>query len=887
MVRGIRERRSESRNYREPSKSRDAQPNHPYDAQIPEAKPADLVLQSSGTGALGRRRHVSKAKISPLLDGRSSPALQRQRQNSDGTTSSLPGSASLPQAPQSGGQGSFPGTPASTDEKTNSLYDSPVTKAPRGNETTTSDKEIIHADFTRTTVDTASGAKQRPISHNLRTPIEERSTILTSVPPRPPSSKASASALNEFKPPAFVQEAIARHAKFVEAESKAQSDEDRLQLFAAFIVHESRLRRDRYSEAFDALGSEVLDLTRDMWRSFSTEKRQKKSLASIDTSQTEDQSGQLPSSGSDMLPDPTSATSMSAQSDSITPISAPDSPASAASNQRARASSRNAFQPMLSPIQSMAMSTIIDDSESTSRGRTASRWWETSTDANSVGGARLVERSVKETKYMGLPREARENLQWESIPEDSPGPGPSQHSYAYGETEYPPEKVGWHDHSNVEYGLQIAPEPRGMDMSRLITLPPPYPRHHPAVNNKHPDLASLRSVLRTLNAREDVGRVREEYEAGSGGELLQPERSEETAARRKQFRRSVQQKVANGDMSFAEAAQAEADFDASEAKRGRDQAQKAFEHFQSEMVAPLNKMFKDGIQKATACMDQISDSLSYEAQSHNPNQTQEEGDEQPELLEKLTLIKWFHEAREHLYTEMFNLEGESDERFKTLILLPYRQAGNEEKVHEVESFFDRDSQERRVKLEKQTLERFEELLRTTEQHVTRGAEVQLSAFWDIAPELLAVIQKVPNRLRTFDIQIPSQELEENPNYGEHPMQYLFTLLSHSEKSAYQFIEAQTNLLCLLHEIKSAVMNASCRLMETQRVIEGEVDEVVKQEMKEIRKGEDAALTGDLKERVGLVEEQWRQALGKGLEECKERIRVFLFESGGWDESLEE
>ena len=76
-------------------------------------------------------------------------------------------------------------------------------------------------------------------------------------------------------------------------------------------------------------------------------------------------------------------------------------------------------------------------------------------------------------------------------------------------------------------------------------------------------------------------------------------------------------------------------------------------------------------------------------------------------------------------------------------------------------------------------------------------------------------------------------------------------------------------------------------METQRVIEGETVDDVECEMRDIRAGEDRSLTADLKERVALVEDQWRQALGKGMEECQARLKRYLVESDGWDEGLDE
>jgi hypothetical protein len=58
-------------------------------------------------------------------------------------------------------------------------------------------------------------------------------------------------------------------------------------------------------------------------------------------------------------------------------------------------------------------------------------------------------------------------------------------------------------------------------------------------------------------------------------------------------------------------------------------------------------------------------------------------------------------------------------------------------------------------------------------------------------------------------------------------------------------------------------------------------------MKAIRADEERRLTDDLKEKVGLVESQWNEALGQGLEDCKMRVEDFLTEQGGWDDSLRE
>jgi len=162
-------------------------------------------------------------------------------------------------------------------------------------------------------------------------------------------------------------------------------------------------------------------------------------------------------------------------------------------------------------------------------------------------------------------------------------------------------------------------------------------------------------------------------------------------------------------------------------------------------------------------------------------------------------------------------------------------------------------------------------------------EVQLSAFWDIAPPLRQMIEKIPRNLtRDFRIQIPQDEYEENPGYYEHPMQYLYSLLEHGQKSTYQFIESQINLLCLLHEVKSTVAGARTRVMETERVTAGEPPELVHEEGRAEKEAEESRLTDDLKEKVRCVEELWGSALGVEFDGVKQRVREFLDQEGGWE-----
>lgn len=907
-ARGIRERRSESRAAREragepPSAVEPS--NNPWaqDMDVASATPADLVLTVTSDSAISRRRGAKGTPRSGRMlhsprdlqinANAKTPQEDFQDPGSSNSTPRFDASKRIrspeifaPTPPFSPGferfehgmppKGGSPAVPPKT---------LPTPPPQHLGDSYGSGLSISLLDHTR------------PISHILHTPNVENSAMPAPLSPaRPPSADLMVSTPKPSDRELFAQSAVERHRVFVDREMAAESDQERLELFAEFIVAESRLRRDRYSAAFDTMASDILDLTRDMWRSYGGGKRSvTPSTANPPVaSGRRSQASTMEGSPDTRTTAPTTAASPASSKANYTPHTEPNSPSSATSQGRTReGQSWGAYQPCLSPIPSMTVSTVHDDEDS--RGRPASRWWEASADGGSSGrGGKKIERSKRESKYMGLPPEAREYLQWNDEGSPAYGPGPSNQQMSYGPDEYPPEKVGFHDQgqpssansfSYYSHSLPATPDPYKLDVSRLVTLPPPYPRHYPAVSNHHPELASIRTILRSLSDLEDVLPTKEGFTAKTNSR--REEERAQVAERRKQLRYNIQENISSGIMSYAEAAQAEADFEAREAKRSQDLIQAEFDTFQTEVASPLHALLSERITKATASIDHLRSGLFNDAQKSNPNQTQEEGDEQPELLEKLTLLKWLFETREQLHREMFELEDERNDRYKAIILRPYLQAGNKEKVKEAENFFQRDAQDRRVVFEKETLKRFEDFMNVIEENVTRGVEVQLSAFWDIAPGLLAVVQKVPNKLGGFQILIPPKEYEENPVYHDFPLQYLFSLLAHAGKSAYQFIESQINLLCLLHEVKTGVMTAGSRLMETQRSLAGEDAASVDREMKAIRQDEDARLTEDLKEKVALVEGQWGEALGQGLENCKERVEAFLVEQGGWDDSLKE
>lgn len=333
-------------------------------------------------------------------------------------------------------------------------------------------------------------------------------------------------------------------------------------------------------------------------------------------------------------------------------------------------------------------------------------------------------------------------------------------------------------------------------------------------------------------------------------------------------------------MSYAEAAAIEADTQASENAKAKELEKQDFDRFQNAVVMPLNELLTGRIAQATSLFDELRSRLFVETQAPNPNMPQEEGDEQPELLEKLTLLKWIFEAREMLHREIYDLLSDRNNRYKEMVMTPYRLSGNEEKLRTAEAFFVDDATKRRTAFATELLQRTCEFRGVVEENVVRGVDMQLNAFWDLAPPLKRLLDKIPASVdEHFRIQVPAAEYEESPSYHDHPLQYLFSLLLHAEKSTYQFIESQTNLLCLLHEVKEAAASARAKVGEAEgrdaRAVEGE------------REAEQTRLTDDLKEKVRVVQDSWEGALGEAMRGVKERVGEWLLSTGGWDESLED
>jgi hypothetical protein len=525
--------------------------------------------------------------------------------------------------------------------------------------------------------------------------------------------------------------------------------------------------------------------------------------------------------------------------------------------------------PCLSPILSQSVS---DNHDESSRGRPSSRWWEVDS-ANGGGradGGQTDKRTRRESKYMGLPREQWAE-QWVDAKEEK---AQLRRAYEAAERNLNPWGAAGASASASSTTTSLTPSAPpnrhdGLDVSRLVSLPPPYPRHHPAVSNSHPELADTRVAVRTASDISAVDQAKEKFASSSRAAR---QAAEQAALERKQaFRRRVQADVSSAAIGFAEAAAREAEFEKGERDRAKDAAKADFTDFQAQVVSPLHEMLTSRIGKVTDLFEGLASQL-FDSVGVRPDVLQEEGDDKPELLERLTLLKWVFEARETLHKAVFDLLSDRNDRYRDVILTPYRLAGNAEKLASAGAFFAEDARKRQCEFDEAVHTRVAEFKAIVEQTATKGVEAQMSAFWDLVPALGGLLEQIPQRdVGRLAVQIPASEMAENPAYRDHPLQYLYSLVQHAHRSMHQFIEAQTNLLCLLHEVKEAEVYARGR-------VEGERFNV---------DGEQRVLTDELKDKVHEVQEQWTSALGRGFEGVRGRVKDWLVGTGGWDEAFEE
>ena len=876
---GIRERRSESRNGKARAVEDSVVESPRSEAlgadECEDVRPSNLILLTTETNASKQR---AIAKSTTPKSGNSMQSLDGAMKSPEIQNSSGKEVSSSYTTPQPGSSRSHP-------------YSADLTPTPPtspGRQTLDRPTSVIASPslppkrlsgVSKTlSLTVPPESEQRPISHLLHSPNPGNSMQAPLKPSTKGTPEPPEDLLGPESPKLFAGRAIERHRIFAEREAAAANDSQRLELFVRYMNAESRIRREQYASVFEEDCIDVDELTQGLFRYSSLDRilqDRQQSLPKQDTSKR------------------TSIASSEGDSSAISRKH--ESPSSATTNsstqQRPESAYWKDYVPVLSPI-AASMSIVTGQDEKDSRGRAPSRWFEDqshSGDDPLSDAFKVLERSNKEAKYMGfmgMPREARTPpALYGSAAFASTGGGQLQPPGAsrqpsYGPNQYPPEKTSLHEEEShlppppfIQPTPSSAPFTPGLNISRLVTLPPPFPRHHPAVNNSHPELADVRSVVRSLHEKEEAETITDSYRMQILGKRQRA--YSWCKQQRSLHRQDVGFRIEHGGISPEDFTTAEVELEEKVAISEKEIAQSDFDLYQHLVLTPLHALFSNRIQLADESLNKLSSRLFSDAQSQNPNLPQEEGDEQPELLEKLTLLKWLYEGKETLHRQIYDLLSERNDRYKAIVLLPYEQSQNQEKHAEAESFFATDAQERRLQFEQAVCQRAQAFLSVIENNVSRGVEVQLSVFWDIAPSLLEVLHRVPSRLDDFEVQIPAHEYAENPSYYDHPLQYLYSLLGHAEKSTYQFIESQVNLLCLLHEIRSHALAARCKVEAQGRDASWESEGE--------QRREETRLTDDLKEKVGVVEGQWEEALGREVMEVRERVRGTLLEEGGWDD----
>ncbi|PNS16684.1 hypothetical protein CAC42_4648 [Sphaceloma murrayae] len=900
-----------------PSDYLDDSVDRDFPTLIPSRKPRQLSVDPEDRGvSLARRPAHREASVEAIRDRRSRSRAMREGilidvSNNDGDSeSSSSGSGNSKPANLVLHRSNIPTSSGSDQRGAQSLPSSATREAPKHA------SEARQPGMPTPPYTPATRPRTAPNSVN-RSASTQRSTMRdTDAPDR--SIQSITPSRSQEDEDSFINTSLERFLDFGQREAAAATDEDRLLLFAQFVVDESKIRRERYGASFGRVASELYDTTRDMWR---RQPLEPPSTAASQVAPSRDQS--VDSDGIESRGQSSAALQSSAPSEAeLTPATDTESFCSALERDQSNVCQspwNDRFKPSLSPIPSMTVSTYAGD-EADSRGRSASRWWEASDNGSSGTGGRRLERSKQEIKYMSLHPSVMQQALEDQAKSQGSTPNDSDSTTRASAEEYPPEKTGWHEEepvagpsrsSSFAAGKRPAndapPLPSirrstlpALDVSRLVTLPPPYPRHYPAVSNNHPQLEAPRGVQRSLA---DLSELRELHGTFEDASLKkQQEVDEARQARVREFRTAVQSDIDAGRVSHGMAMEADRRFRAHEAEKTTKAVEAAYERFNKDFYEPASELLEAKLQSADETINMMTLALSSSLSSGASERAQVGGDEEPELLEQLTLLKWLFEARETLHKEQHDLTLLSHRQLRTkekwspayrMLNQSAREADNlawQQSMHALQSTWASTSNTR-----------FQDLSSTVSEHVTRGVEAQLSAFWDVAPQLADVISRIPSslspstdptalatlddQLRHLPILIPPTELSETPALRRFPARYLYSTLTHARNSTRQFVDAQIDLLCLQHEIRTAAMVAEVRALETARVGQGGDTDGVGEEMKGAREAEERRLTSDLKGKVGEVEAGWEDALGKGIDGARGMVRGFLERCGGWEEGL--
>jgi len=635
------------------------------------------------------------------------------------------------------------------------------------------------------------------------------------------------------EPEDFLHQTRRRYKEMLQAESVASTDADKLRLFLEFIERECRIRTPLYPDAN------------------STDTKRLSKISAILTAH-----------------------------ESLTPIS-PDRDGDVAMSSPPQEPKRrpethwwgqNLTAASFPPSQSAmtAYEARIAEEES-SRGRTSSRWWENSKD----GGSCSISESVafrsddndsvygtsyprRSKRFNKTPRQSlKEIAELVNTPRNSTTIANDPSSYMRSSAYPPDRKTLSQSRSRSRAPSSSKPRPRrrhavktSLDIAPLLTLLPTWPKEHPAVNNSHPRLDVFRDLVRTLNNLSQLAEIKTRFQEKA--EKTKEKFLTESQRRRISQAERIQGLYSRGDLHYDEMERLNLTFEHEESKIHYEAEEEEFKSFDSEVVTPSHRDLHERITAATAAYADLVTLI----KARNPIAA--DCDDQPELLEYLTALKWIFDVRETLHTHTYELLSQRNDRYRDLILAPLRDARDPGRLQSTTQFFTSDAAARLQEFNKAKVTRHEQFMDFIEAQCSLGVEEARSKFWETAPLVMECLEKIPETLENVVPIVPPEESVEHPEWVEQPMLYLERKIAETEGAMRGLgVEDGEGLLCLLHGVKSALSRAKG---------EGEVEE--------------RRLTEDLKEKVGMIEDEWREGLGGLLERVRgdveremERIEV--------------
>ncbi|KAF3912896.1 hypothetical protein AA313_de0207228 [Arthrobotrys entomopaga] len=448
-----------------------------------------------------------------------------------------------------------------------------------------------------------------------------------------------------------------------------------------------------------------------------------------------------------------------------------------------------------------------------------------------------------------------------------------------------PKRASWFENAAIDVkfddsfigdqkvDVRTSPVTELLDIQPLLAIVPPYPRQFPASDNSHPTLQKTRKAIADLKDLKVIHKLK--FDFMTSVPRIQDETAAEARARKAAHQDYIQRLFNEGRVTYEEMDRLIAEFERKEGDKKAEELQREFNRFQKEVVSPSHTELMDRIDKVTSIMDSIQTDISSSAKT---NIGIREG---PELLEKLNIMRTLFETREILYGEINSLIVDRDNRYKEVTIAPFLNEGDTEGIKEAEEFFADAAKQAKVTADKDAVERAKSFLDKVEKDVITGVESEVSNFWDVAPTLTELLDKIPIELSHFKPTIPEDELYGNPNYRKFPLLYLKKKLDYVGNSIYQHAQAQMRLLDFSVEITLLWTNSKWALGDSERVLAGEEEQRAVWQVERQKKEEEVRQTKNWEEKVKIVQEEWSQSVGNKLSDIKKRIIDQLAQQEGW------